>query len=127
MTYRPLALLNGLLFLVYGLGLLAAPAMFAGIDSYQLDRSGQAFVRIWGGVTVGLALMCFLARGFEWSEARRAVTFSLFTANSVLFAVYLYNQLFTGIPNMAGWGHVTIHLLLAINSLGVFYLLWRQY
>jgi hypothetical protein len=127
MTYQPLVFLNGLLLLTYGLGLLAVPTMFAGIDHYQLDNAGAAFARIWGGATVGLALMCFSARDFEWTKARRAVTFCLFIANGALFAVFLYNQLCTGIPNMLGWGHITLHLLFAINSLGVFYLLWRQY
>lgn len=127
MTYKPLVLLNGLLLLTYGLALLAIPTTFAGIDKYPLDSAGTAFARIWGGTTVGLALLCFAARDFEWTEARRAVTFCLFVTNGALFSVYLYNQLFTGIPSMLGWGHITLHLLFAINSLSVFYLLWRQY
>jgi hypothetical protein len=127
MTYQPLLLLNSLLFLFYGLGLLVAPTMFAGIDHYPLDAAGAAFGRMWGGPTIGLALMCFLARDFEWSEARRAVTFSLFIANSALFAVITYNELFTGIPNMLGWVRVALHLVFAINSFSIFYMLWRQY
>jgi hypothetical protein len=127
MTYQPLVLLNGLLLLIYGVGLLAVPTMLAGVDHYQLDSVGAAYARIWGGPTIGLALMCFLARDFEWSEARRAVTFCLFIANAALFAVFLYNQLCTGIPNMLGWVGITLHLLFAINSFSVFYLLWRQY
>ena len=127
MTYQPLVLLNGLLLLTYGLGLLAMPGTFARIDDYVLDQDGRAFARIWGGVTVGLAFICFAARNFEWTEARRAVTLCLFVANGLLFAVYLYNQLCTGIPNVLGWGHITLHLLFAINSFAVFYLLWREY
>jgi hypothetical protein len=127
MTYQPLVLLNSLLLLAYGLGLLLVPRMFASINHYQLDAHGAAFARIWGAATIWLALMCFLARDFAWTEARRAVTFCLFIGNGALFAVYLYNQLCTGIPNSFGWGHIVLHLLFAINSFSIFYMLWRQY
>lgn len=126
MPYRPLLIVCGLVFVVYGVGLLAMPLEFAGIDGYVLDDPGEAFARLWGGVAVGLGWLCLLARSFDWTQARRSVTFSLFVTNGLLFAVYLFNQL-TGMANPLGWGHVVLHLLLAVNALSVYWLLWKQY
>lgn len=93
MTVRNLLIVNAILSIVSAVGLGLMPEQFVAPFGVTLEPGGAMLGRMYGGVLLGLALMCWLGRDLD-TDGRRVLA--------------------TG--SAAGWTVFTIAMVLAIAS-----------
>ncbi len=107
---------------IVGVGMMLAPRQF-GIDAVPADASPAliAFLRIFGGPMLGIAVLNWMARNAEPSTARTAIII----ANSVGFGCVTLIDVwgvFTGAARPIAKLFLVIHLLLTV----AFVIAWRS-
>src|SRR5437868_9042518 len=101
--------------LVYGLGFLLIPDQvlsWYGINS--LPAAGILTARLFGSSLLGYAVLFWLAREAEDSEARRGVVTGAFASTLIGLAVSVLAQL-ASVTNSLGWLNVVVYLLLTLG------------
>jgi hypothetical protein len=111
MTRSTWLAIAAILYAIFGLGLLIAPAPFMEMYGVALDASGQLMARILGSALASLSLMFWLYRA-RGAESVRPVLVTSFLYNAVDFFVVLAAVL-AGTMNGMGWGPVVLHAFLA--------------
>lgn len=82
-----------------------------GIESnMMLNYMGQLF----GAALIAIGLVSWRSRNAVDSDARKAIIFALFIANTIGFVVALVGQL-NNVVNAVGWTTVAIYFLLALG------------
>ena len=110
---------------VLGIGFMFAPRQM-GIDAVPADASAAliAYLRIFGGPCVGIAVLNWLARNAEPSSARNAIVI----ANAVGFGCVTLMDVWgvvSGGAREAAKLFLVIHLLLTVGFLSAVRDIWR--
>lgn len=111
MTHGKWLTIAAVLYGVFGLGLLLAPAPFMSMYGVALDAGGAMMARILGSALSSLALMFWLYRGYPAHSLRPVMATGLLY-NLVDLAV-VFVAVLDGVMNAMGWGPVALHVLLA--------------
>lgn len=114
MRLSTLMVINAIVALFFGLGLVLAPGRLVSLYGAQLDEAGIYVARLLGAEFLSYAVLTWFARDSEESEARRAILFALVTSFGVGFIVALGSQL-SGVTNALGWFTVVVYLLFALG------------
>jgi hypothetical protein len=109
-----LMVINAIVALFFGLGLVLAPGALVSLYGAQLGEAGIYVARLLGAEFLSYAVLTWFARDSEESAARRAILFALVTSFGVGFIVALGGQL-SGVTNALGWFTVVVYLLFALG------------
>ena len=99
---------------LFGLAFVFIPGPLLSLYGNTLSPGGLFVARLFGAALLGYAMLTWLARKAEQSEARKAIILSLFISEAIGFIVALIGQ-FSGVVNALGWSTVIIYLLLALG------------
>jgi hypothetical protein len=107
---------------VVGLGMMLAPRQF-GIDAVPVDATPAliAFLRIFGGPMLGIAVLNWMARTAEPSTARNAIILANIVGFGCVTLVDVWG-VFTGSARSIAKLFLVIHLLLTV----AFVVAWRS-
>jgi hypothetical protein len=107
---------------VVGLGMMLAPRQF-GIDAVPVDATPAliAFLRIFGGPMLGIAVLNWMARTAEPSTARNAIILANIVGFGCVTLVDVWG-VFTGSARSIAKLFLVIHLLLSV----AFIVPWRS-
>jgi hypothetical protein len=107
---------------VVGLGMMLAPRQF-GIDAVPVDATPAliAFLRIFGGPMLGIAVLNWMARTAEPSTARNAIIVANIVGFGCVTLVDVWG-VFTGSARSIAKLFLVIHLLLTV----AFVVAWRS-
>lgn len=118
MSLDTVVLIQGVLFLAYGIGFVLSPPAVLSLYGKKLEPLGVVMCRYLGGSLIGIGLTCFLLRGAAAGPVLNAVILAFFVADAVSFAVSLTAQ-FGALNSPLHWANVTLWLLLTLG-LGYF-------
>ena len=114
MKLRTLLGINAIFALLFGLGFLFAPESSLSAYGATVDAELSQMARFFGSAMLGYALLTWLARDAQESEARRAIILSLILSFAVGFIVALQGQL-SGVVNTLGWFTVALYLFFVLG------------
>ncbi|MFH1951949.1 MAG: hypothetical protein ABIL06_10065 [Pseudomonadota bacterium] len=114
MKLSTLMVINAVVALLFGLTFVLVAGALLSLYGITLSPGGLIVARLFGAALLGYAVLTYLARKAEESEARRAIVFALFISELIGFIVALVGQL-SGAVNALGWSTVAIYLLLALG------------
>ncbi|MBI3359890.1 MAG: hypothetical protein HY023_02140 [Chloroflexi bacterium] len=120
MKLNTFLLIAAILYAVFGLGWLFAPALLYGPMGITLDAGGQLMARTGSAAVVGLAVMLWLARGVENAAAVRAILLGNVVYIAVEVVILLINLL-SGAMSTAGLPGLIVDALLGVGF-GYYYL-----
>ena len=114
MKLSVLFIITAIIAIVFGVVFLIIPEQvysFYGIESnMMLNYMGQLF----GAALIAIGLIAWGSRNATDSDARKAIIFSFFIADTIGFVIALIGQL-NQVVNAVGWTTVIIYLLLALG------------
>lgn len=115
MTFRTLLVIKALVCLVFGVILLAAPARLFGLLGEPVSGAGAFAAREYGAAAMGTLVLCWLARGIQSRDARRAILldFLVYDAIGVVIAVA---AVLAGVLNALGWGIVAVYAFFTVGA-----------
>lgn len=114
MKLRNLLLLNGVVLLVFGLGLLLMPAALLNLFGFGSGADQKLLGQLVGVELAANALLSLFALDVKELAAKRALTLSFFIADGIGFIVSVGGML-TGAMTALGWVLVIAYLLLAVG------------
>jgi hypothetical protein len=117
MSLRTVALVTGIIGIVYGLGFLIVPAPILDLFGVQLPEEGLLIARFFGAHLLALGVLDVLAResldaAARPENARNAIVWGNITS-SALSAVLALWGILAGLSNELGWGNVVLTVLIA--------------
>ncbi len=122
MTFRTLLIIKAVVCLVFGVGLLAAPAWIFGLMGGALAGASVFPAREYGAAMIGTLLLCWFARGVRAADARRAILLDLLVYDAIGVVITVWVVL-AGTLNALGWGIVLVY---AFFTAGSGYVLGRE-
>ena len=114
MKVKHMMLIKAIVCLVFGVGMLVAPAWLMGLYDMDLGEAGVYMTRLLGASFLLLTLLLGLASQAGPSEARRAIAIGVIAGDLLGFVVALIGQI-SGAANALGWLTVALYLLLALG------------
>ncbi len=114
MKLSTLFTVHAIVALLFGLGLVFAPAVTLAQYGNTTNEVGIMLTRLLGSAFLGFSMVAWFSRNTEESAARRAIVLGFFVAFVASFIVSLFGQL-SGVSNALGWSTVGIYLLLALG------------
>ena len=103
MSIRNLFILNTIVFGIFGIGLMIAPAQIMDfLYDASTDATGIYGVRSWAAAAFGSATLSWLVRNLKASDAKRAIVIAFFIMYTLNFIIDLVFQL-SGVFNVFGW------------------------
>lgn len=120
MKLNTFLLIAAILYAIFGLGGLFAPAQLYGPMGITMDASAQLMARTGSAAVVGLAVMLWLARGVENAAATRAILLGNVVYIAVEVAILVIG-LVSGSMSAAGLPGLIVDALLLVGF-GYFYL-----
>ncbi len=121
MKLKPVLTVSAIYQTIVGIGMMLAPRQF-GIDAVPPDASPAliAFLRIFGGPMLGIAVLNWMARNAEPSTARNAIVLANIVGFGCVALVDVWG-VFTGGARPIAKLFLVIHLLLT----AAFVIAWR--
>lgn len=117
MTLKSFLILNAILFVPFGLGMLLMPGVLFPLFGIDLDADGILMARVFGSALFNLGLICYLIR----SESYNAVATKAILTGNFLFHVFdsisTFIASYTGVMNSLGWMFTGLHFVLALGFL----------
>lgn len=106
--------IHGVIYLVFGLGLLAVPAPLVGLYGLTgLDASGILLARLQAPFLIGIGVMSLIARNTDNpSSAAYAILVGLGLANAISAVITLIANI-AGLFNVLGWSDPVLFVVLA--------------
>ena len=117
MKLQKFLLINGLIFIPFGILMFTVPNLLFPIFGINLDSDGTLMARVSGSAVLSLGLICYLVRQEESSSR---------SMNAILwgnFVFHLLDTVSTGLAsfktdmNSLGWMFTSLHLLLSLGFL----------
>ena len=103
MRVRNLFILNTIVFGIFGIGLMIAPAQIMDfLYDASTDATGIYGIRSWAAAAFGSATLSWLVRNLKASDARRAIVVAFFVMYTLGFIIDFTFQL-SGVFNAFGW------------------------
>jgi hypothetical protein len=122
MNLKTMLLVNTVVAAVFGLALVLVPGTVIATYGVTVDAGILYMGQVYGAALVGIAVLCWFAKGAPVSEAGTAIFRALFVFNVVALVVSVVAQL-NHVMNAVGWSAVAIYLLF---TLGWAYFLWAK-
>lgn len=117
MSLKQFLVVNGILFVPFGLVMLAIPGMFFPMVGVDLDPDGLLMARVSGSGLLNFGIMCYLAR----NEGSESMGLKAILIGNLIFhgldAVSTFIASYTGVMNTLGWLFCGLHFILAIGFL----------
>ena len=114
MKLKTLMIINSIVAIVFGVLFVIVPAQAYSCYNITADEQLIYMGRLFGSALIGFALLTWIARNANDSDARRAIVYALFTADCIGFIIALIGQI-NNVVNALGWSTVAIYLLLALG------------
>jgi hypothetical protein len=118
MSLRTVALVTGVIGILYGLGFLVVPAPILAVLGVQLPEAGLLVARLFGANLTALGVIDVLARNSLDTAARpenaRNAIVSGNVISSALSALLALWGVVAGLTNELGWGNVVLAALIAV-------------
>jgi len=99
---------------VFGLGFVLMPGQLLPIYGVEPDAALRLIGQFFGAAIISLAILAWLARNLNDSEARRAIVLALLVGETLGLIMALIGQL-NGILNALGWSVVVVYLVFALG------------
>ena len=99
---------------VFGLGFVLIPGQILPIYGVEPNASLIFLANLFGAVLLSLALLAWLSRKFNDSEARRVIILALLIGEALGLVLAFIGQI-NGILNALGWFIVLIYLLMTLG------------
>lgn len=117
MTFKNFLILNAILFVPLGLGMLLMPGILFPWFGIDLDADGILMARVFGSALMNLGLICYMIR----SEPVGAKATKAILLGNLLFhafdAISTFSASYTGVMNSLGWTFTGLHFVLALGFL----------
>ena len=114
MKLNTLMVINSIIAFVFGIAFVLIPwqvlSLYGTQPSPELNYVGQLF----GGALLTFAVLTWIARNADKSDARKAIVMALLIGDVIGFILSLIAQL-NNVVNNFGWSTVVIYFLLAIG------------
>ena len=107
MILKNLFTINAIVAILFGLGFAIMPDTVSSWYGVKLSAAGLIVAQYLGAAYIGYALLTWLARNKEQSDARRAIVLAFLVHFAVGLVVSLIGQ-FSGELNALGWLNVVI-------------------
>jgi hypothetical protein len=114
MTLKGLFIVAAIVSIIFGIVLIAIPTQVYALYGVASDATLNYMGQLFGAALIAIGLVSWKARDAADSEARRAIIFSFFVADTVGFVVALIGQLHK-VVNALGWTTVAIYLLFSLG------------
>ena len=111
---RNLLLLNGIVLVLFSLGMLLMPAPMLDLFGFGSNASVKLMGQLVGVELLANGLLSLLAMDVKEHAMRRALTLAFFIADGIGFIVSV-GGMFSGAMNVLGWVIVLVYLLLAVG------------
>jgi len=115
MNLKNLFILNAIVAIIFGIAFVLAPAWTASL--YGVDVVSDALkymAQLFGGCLVMIAVLTWMAKDADASDARGAIVLALIVGNTIGLIVALINQLANVVGGL-GWLTVVVYLVLALG------------
>ena len=99
---------------VFGLPLVVATSEILGFYGMEPDASLLLIPRLLGAVLISLAVLTWLARNLDDSEARQAIVTALLAGEATGFCIAFDAQM-RGVFNAMGWSIVFVYLFFSLG------------
>lgn len=118
MRLRTVALVTGVIAILYGLGFLVVPAPILAVLGVELPEEGLLVARFFGAHLIALGVVDVLARDSldataRPESARNAIVSGNVTASALSTLLALWGVV-AGLSNELGWGNVVLAALIAV-------------
>jgi hypothetical protein len=118
MKYRNLLVVNAVVALLYGIGLVLLPSTVLSLYGVTPGPAVNLASQLFGVELLHVGLICWFARNVSDSPAQRAIIIASLIGQVIGLVVTVMGTL-SGVFNVVGWSAVVIYLVL---SLGYAYL-----
>jgi len=117
MKLKNFLILNAILFVPFGTGMLIMPGTIFPLFGIELDADGILMARVFGSALLSLGLICYLIR----SEAAHSIGMG-----AVLFGNFVFHAIdsvstfiasYSEVMNTLGWMFTGLHFVLALGFL----------
>ena len=117
MTLKSFLILNAILFVPFGFGMLLMPGTMFPLFGIDLDADGILMARVFGSALLNLGLICYLIRSENpIANATKAVLLGNFLFHA-FDAISTFVASYTGVMNSLGWMFTGLHFVLALGFL----------
>ncbi|TFF96284.1 hypothetical protein EU546_01725 [Candidatus Thorarchaeota archaeon] len=113
MKAKPVFLLNTIVGIIFGIGLMFVPEMLLDFLEVTYLDGGPAMARHTASWILAGALFAFLVRDEEHSSLRQSVFFTYALSYVLMTIVELYGYLM-GMTNVLMWGIIGLHVLMGV-------------
>jgi len=114
MKFSNFLVLNTIIALVFGIGLVFMPATVAALYGITSEPAVNLMGQFFGTELLAIGLLCWFARSVSDSKAQGAITLAFLIANVVGLVVSVMGTL-SGVMNAVGWSAVVIYLVLSLG------------
>lgn len=117
MTLKKFLVLNAIMFIPFGIGMLIMPTVLFPMFGVDLDPDGTLMARVFGSALMNFGVICYMIRDENpFSIGMKAVLtgnflFHVFDTLSTFVASY------NGVMNVLGWMFSGLHFVLALGFL----------
>lgn len=121
MSLQRFLIINAILFVPFGLLMIAVPGILFPIFGIDLDSDGILMARVFGSALMNFGIICYLARKEpNQSTGLKAILIGNFIFHSI-DAISTFMASYDGTMNTLGWMFCGLHFVLALGFL--YYLL----
>lgn len=117
MKLKNFLIINAILFVPFGIGMLLMPTLLFPMFGINLDADGTLMARVFGSALLNFGLICYLIR----NEKPTAIGMTAVLIGNFLFHVFdtisTFVASYTGVMNSLGWMFTSLHFILAIGFL----------
>jgi len=117
MSLKHFLIINTILFVPFGLVMLAIPGTFFPMVGLDLDPDGILMARVSGSGLLNFGIMCYLVR----NEAKGSIGLKAILIGNLIFhaidAISTFIATYDGTMNTLGWMFCGLHFVLAIGFL----------
>ena len=114
MKYRNLLVVNAVVALLYGIGLVLLPSTVLSLYGVTRGPAVNLASQLFGVELLHVGLICWFARKVSDSPAQRAIIIASLIGQVIGLIVALMGTL-SGVFNAVGWSAVAIYLVLALG------------
>lgn len=114
MKLSVLMTLNAIVAAVFGIAFVVVPSQTMGLYGIEATAALMYVGQLLGSAYLTFAILTWVGRKADDSDARRAIVLSLFLGFTIAFVVALIGQMNT-VVNSLGWLTVVLYLLFAVG------------
>jgi len=114
MKLSVLFIITAIIAIVFGVAFLIIPGPVYSLYSIETNMMLNYMGQLFGAALIAIGLIAWGSRNAADSDARKAIIFSFFIADTIGFVIALIGEL-NQVVNVVGWTTVIIYLLLALG------------